>query len=180
MNDYISRGQAQKRLNCTKETMYKLLRSGVLESARKENGGWLVSSKSLEAFIQSTWTENGADELSLQKRIAQLKNCISYLTQLLDENGIPYPDLEPGIVNSLSNTYYVGSAPFNDKSLVDLRLSRRIMYILNNNGILSLNELTSLSFKELLGLKGIGKKSIYQITSKLEKRGLSLKPDVDD
>ena len=42
MNDYISRGQAQKRLNCTKETMYKLLRSGVLESARKEKW-WLAS-----------------------------------------------------------------------------------------------------------------------------------------
>ena len=50
MKEYISRIQAQRALGLNKDLMMRLLRTGEIESARKENGGWLVSIESLEDY----------------------------------------------------------------------------------------------------------------------------------
>ena len=61
MSEFISRAQAQKLLGCDKDTMVRLLRSGEIETSRKENGAWLVSYDSLEKYMETTWTIKDSD-----------------------------------------------------------------------------------------------------------------------
>ena len=90
MDVFLSRMQAQKILGCDKNTMLQIIRSGRVESARKENGGLLVSKQSLEHFIETAWTESSIDVILLQKIIAELKAENADLKRVIKEHGIDY------------------------------------------------------------------------------------------
>ena len=175
MDNFITRAKAQKLLGCTKETMLELLRSGEIASHRKENGAWLVSMSSLETFIKSSWTENESNPALLQKRIVQLKNGISYLKGLLDENGIAYPNLDSSILDGLVPCSDDEKQSRNDLSLVSLALPPRALHSLYMKGVNTIPQLLALTYLDLLKCSGIGRKTALLIVKQLEANGLALK-----
>ena len=174
MQEYITRNQAQNRLGCTKEMMRELLRSGEVSSIHKENGGWLVSVKSLDEYIRSNWSEHDANPLALQKIIVKLKAEIVYLRSLLDDNHIDYSRqlffFERG--GQINNSFK--GAPEISLSLDDLTLSNRALNALRKNGIGSVHQLIMLSEKELLMCPGVGNHTLHNIKERLSDNGLSL------
>ena len=174
MKDYISRGQAQNLLGCSKETIMELLRTGELETKRKENGGWLVSTDSLKAFINNVWTEEDGRPIALQKRITELKAEVAYLRSLLEENNIEYEKHGVGIDRVKTSFLQGSNQPQDDISIIDLRLSNRALKALDDNGIHSIQQLLSLSRNDLMRYPGIGKYTVNHIVNKLQLKGLDL------
>lgn len=164
MTEYISRQQAQKLLGCDKDTIVRLLRSGEIESARKENGGWLVSYDSLERFMATNWTIREDNVGKLQKVIAELTAENKYLKKLLEDNGIAYN----GAINPVA-------PPNPDISIIDLAIPPRALRALDINGIHSIDQLKVMTMKDLLALDGVGTKAATAIKTQLAKYGLTLR-----
>ena len=165
MTDYISRAQAQKLLGCDKETMVRLLRSGEIESSRKENGAWLVSYDSLEKYMATTWSIKDDDAGKLQKIIAELKAENQHLKELLDANGISY-----------DNSTKVEIVPQEaDITIVDLHIPNRAIVALGRNRVYTIDQLRKMTMNDLLALDGIGKKAANAIKSQLALHGLELR-----
>ena len=155
MEDYISRIQAQRILGCNKDTMMRLLRSGEIESSRKENGGWLVSIESLEEFKKrrKDYSTNLAE---LQRLVTVYKEENHALKVLLNENGIRYE----GIISEINQ-----KSP--TVSIIDLSLPKRVLVSLSSNGIYSIEQLRKMTTTELKSMYGIGKKTVNIIRSRL-------------
>lgn len=162
MSDYISRAQAQKLLGCDKDTMIRLLRSGEIESSRKENGAWLVLYDSLEQYLATTWTVKDDNVGKLQKIIAELKTENRRLKQLLEENGISYDDATQTPVEHKDT----------DITIIDLFIPNRAIVALERNGIRTIDQLRRMNRKDLLALDGIGKKAAKAIQSQLALHGI--------
>ena len=175
MDEFITRARAQKLLGCTKETIIELLRSGEIASQRKDNGAWLVSLNSLNAFMKSTWTEDENDPILLQKRIVQLKNGVSYLKSILDENGIDYPDLDKSIIDGFETSSIEEDLSKNDLSLLSLKLPPHALHSLYMRGINTIQQLQALSYLDLMKCSGIGRKTSLLIVKRLEEKGLALR-----
>lgn len=165
MSEYISRAQAQKLLGCDKDTMVRLLRSGEIESSRKENGAWLVSYDSLEKYMATTWTIKDDDAGKLQKIIAELKAENERLKVLLDEHGIPYDDPVKKEVEPKEA----------DMTIIDLHIPNRAIVALERNRIHTIDQLRKMTIRDLLALEGIGKKAANIIKSQLALYGLELR-----
>jgi len=165
MTDYISRAQAQKLLGCDKETILRLLRTGEIESSRKENGGWLVSYDSLEKYMATSWTVRDDSVRNLQILIAELKAENQYLKELLDTNGISYGDSDKEPIDTKNA----------DIAIIDLSIPRRAIVALDRNGIHTIDQLCKMTMKDLLALDGIGKKAAGAIKSQLALHGLGLR-----
>lgn len=169
MSDFISRQQAQKLLGCDKDTMMRLLRSGELETSRKENGGWLVSYDSLEKYMATTWTIREDNVGALQKIIAELKAENQHLKALLDENGISY-NAEASILPTRQPIQKDA-----DITIIDLHIPNRAIVALERNGVYTIEQLRRMTRKDLLALDGIGKKAANAIQSQLTLHGLALR-----
>ncbi len=165
MTEFISRMQAQKLLGCDKDTIIKLLRSGAIESSRKENGGWLVSYDSLEKYMATTWTEKDDNVGNLQKIIADLKAENQRLKKLLDDNGISYEEA------SKAPAFKEGP----DITIIDLYIPNRAIVALERNGVHTIDQLRRMTMKDLMALDGIGKKAATAIKSQLTQHGLELR-----
>lgn len=165
MKEFISRGRAQKLLGCDKDTIMQLLRSGEIESSRKENGGWLVSYDSLEKYMATTWTEKDANVGNLQKIIAELKAENQRLKKLLDDNGISYGGTPVEPENS--------DGP--DVSIIDLHIPNRAIIALERNGVHTIDQLRKMTIKDLMAFDGIGKKAASAIKLQLARFGLELR-----
>lgn len=165
MSEYISRIQAQKLLGCDKDTIVRLLRSGEIESSRKENGGWLVSYDSLERYMATSWTVRDDKVSNLQKIIAELKAENQHLKELLNANGIPYDD----------SAIAPKPAQNADISIIDLYIPNRAIVALERNGVHTIDQLRKMTMKDLLALDGIGKKAANAIKSQLALHGLELR-----
>lgn len=163
MTDYISRAKAQKLLGCDKDTMVRLLRSGEIESSRKENGGWLVSYDSLEEYM-SKQSNSDTEIDELKNTIVALRRENESLKELLEENGISTEALnnKPDIVSG-------------DLSIADLGLPPRAMNALSSNGIWSIHALLKMSMKDLRKYNNIGRKTALIIEAKLQENGLHLR-----
>lgn len=163
MTDYISRAQAQKLLGCDKDNMVRLLRSGEIESSRKENGAWLVSYDSLEEYMsKQSKSETEIDEL--KNTIAALRRENEALKELLEENGISIE-----AQNSESEIFS------GDLSIADLGLPPRALNALSSNGIWSIHALVKMSMKDLRKYNNIGRKTALIIEAKLQEKGLHLR-----
>lgn len=90
MEGYISRIIAQRRLGCTKESILELLRNGVIESKRKENGGLLVFVSSLEKYMRINLLEDVSRPHLLQQKIVALNSEVARLKDILDKYHIDY------------------------------------------------------------------------------------------
>lgn len=165
MSEFISRAQAQKLLGCNKDTILELLRSGVIASSRKENGGWLVSYDSLEEYMNSSWPIREESVPALQQTIAQLEKENTRLKALLKEHGIDYEADDAKTKDSLAD----------DISIADLGLNDRALVALDRAGIHSIDLLRKMTMKDLMSIEGIGKKTATAIKSKLLKNGLVLR-----
>ena len=159
MTEYISRLQAQKLLGCDKDTILDLLRSGAIESSRKENGGWLVSYDSLEEYMKSSWPIREDSVPVLQKALAQLEAENQRLKALLEGNGIPY-EKEEIAANGSSER---------EISIADLGLNNRALVALDRAGIHSIDLLRKMTYKDLMSLDGVGKKTATSIKYNLQK-----------
>ena len=159
MDEYVSRIAAQKRLGCSKEKILKLLRSGEIASMRKENGGWLVSCDSLEAYYVKR--KDRIMRISkLQDTINLLRDENRYLKSLLNDAGIHYA----GESNDIQNKSLSGSV-----TKLDLPIS--ILSLLVKNGIRSIDQLCKMSLDDLKRLDGIGAKRALIIMNKLKSSG---------
>jgi DNA-directed RNA polymerase alpha subunit len=165
MKDFISRAQAQRILGCDKDTMVKLLRTGEIDSSRKENGGWLVSYDSLEIYLSTTWTVRDGDVAALQKAIAKLKSENQALKKLLDDNGISY---ERVLGDELPS-------PPREITIIDLDIPPRALRSLDLYGIHTIEQLCRMTRKDLLAMDGIGKKAVMAINAQLSKNGFELR-----
>ncbi len=162
MKEFISRIQAQRILGCDKDTMVKLLRTGEIESTRKENGGWLVSSDSLKLYMEKL-TERVENIAELQRIIAAYKEENRMLKQLLMENGIHFQGELVDVPTS---------AP--DVAIIDLDLPKRVLVAFNRHHIHSISQLCNMTVTELKSLDGIGRKAVELIQSRLGKYRLHL------
>lgn len=160
MKEYISRIQAQKILGCNKEAMMLLLRSGEIETSRKENGGWLVSVNSLEEFKKRS-KDCVSSVVELKRLVAAYKEENNELKRLLDENGIQYKNL----------TSKCAQKSF-DITINDLCLPTRVLVSLNAHGINSVAQLCKMTDTELTSLRGFGKKTVSLIKSRLASFGI--------
>ena len=160
MKEYISRIQAQRVLGVNKVIMMGLLRSGEIESARKENGGWLVSIESLENYRKKR-KESVATVADLQRLVNAYKEENRKLKQLLKENGINYEGTACDSVEKKP-----------DISIIDLYLPQRAVYALDAHGVHSLEQLRNMTINELKSLDGIGKKTAALIRSRLLSFGI--------
>lgn len=135
--------------------MMRLLRSGEIESSRKENGGWLVSIESLEEFKKrrKDYSTNLAE---LQRLVTVYKEENHALKVLLNENGIRYE----GIISEINQ-----KSP--TVSIIDLSLPKRVLVSLSSNGIYSIEQLRKMTTTELKSMYGIGKKTVNIIRSRL-------------
>ena len=165
MPKYISRAQAQKILGCDKDTIIKLLRSGEIDSSRKENGGWLVSYDSLETYLSTTWTVRNGDVADLQKIIVKLKAENQALKKLLDDHGISYDGLFDEELPS----------PVKEIAIIDLDIPPRAIRSLDLYGIHTIEHLCGMTSKDLLAMEGIGKKAVMAIKAQLAKHGFELR-----
>lgn len=165
MSEFISRAQAQKLLGCDKDTMVRLLRSGEIESSRKENGAWLVSYDSLEKYMATTWTIKDDDAAKLQRIIADLKAENEHLKALLDEHNISFDD-------SFKEDITPKEA---DITIIDLHIPNRAIVALERNRIHTIDQLRKMTMRDLLALDGIGKKAANIIKSQLALHGLELR-----
>lgn len=165
MSEFISRAQAQKLLGCDKDTMVRLLRSGEIETSRKENGAWLVSYDSLEKYMETTWTIKDGDAGKLQSIIAELKAENQRLKTLLDEHGISYDD---SVKVEVAHTK-------EGITIVDLHIPNRAIVALEKNRIHTIEQLRKMTLQELLALEGIGKKAANVIKAQLALHGLELR-----
>lgn len=165
MSEFISRAQAQKLLGCNRDTILELLRSGVIASSRKENGGWLVSYDSLEEYMASSWPIREESVPALQQAIAQLEKENTRLKALLKEYGIDYEADDAKTKDSSAD----------DISIADLGLNDRALVALGRTGIHSIDLLRKMTMKDLMSIEGIGKKTATAIKSKLLKNGLALR-----
>ena len=165
MKDFISRAQAQKILGCDKDTMVKLLRSGEIDSSRKENGGWLVSYDSLETYLATTWTVRSGDAAALQKTIAKLKAENQALKKLLDDHEISFDGLFEEELPS----------PPKELAIIDLDIPPRAIRSLDLYGIHTIEQLRRMTAKDLLAMDGIGKKAVMAIKAQLAKHGFELR-----
>lgn len=165
MSEFISRAQAQKLLGCDKDTMVRLLRSGEIETSRKENGAWLVSYDSLEKYMETTWTIKDSDAGKLQSIIAELKAENQRLKTLLDEHGISYND---SVKVKVAHTK-------EEITIVDLHIPNRAIVALEKNRIHTIEQLRKMTLQELLALEGIGKKAANVIKAQLALHGLELR-----
>ena len=160
MKEYISRIQAQRALGLNKDLMMRLLRTGEIESARKENGGWLVSIESLEDYRKKR-KESVATVADLQRLVNAYKEENRKLKKLLEENGINY-----------EGTACDGIEKKPDISIIDLYLPKRAVYALDAHGVHSLEQLRNMTINELKSLDGIGKKTAALIRSRLLSFGI--------
>lgn len=165
MKEFISRIQAQRILGCDKDTMVKLLRTGEIESSRKENGGWLVSSDSLETYLATTWTVRSGDAAALQKTIAKLKAENQALKKLLDDHEISFDGLFEEELPS----------PPKELAIIDLDIPPRAIRSLDLYGIHTIEQLRRMTAKDLLAMDGIGKKAVMAIKAQLAKHGFELR-----
>ena len=165
MSEFISRAQAQKLLGCDKDTMVRLLRSGEIETSRKENGAWLVSYDSLEKYMETTWTIKDSDAGKLQSIIAELKAENQRLKTLLYEHGISYDD---SVKVEVAHTK-------EEITIVDLHIPNRAIVALEKNRIHTIEQLRKMTLQELLALEGIGKKAANVIKAQLALHGLELR-----
>lgn len=165
MSEFISRAQAQKLLGCNRDTILELLRSGVIASSRKENGGWLVSYDSLEEYMNSSWPIREESVPALQQAIAQLEKENTRLKALLKEHGIDYEADDAKTKDSSAD----------DISIADLGLNDRALVALDRAGIHSIDLLRKMTMKDLMSIEGIGKKTATAIKSNLLKNGLVLR-----
>ena len=163
MKEYISRIQAQRRLGCDKTKMMKLLRTGVIESSRKENGGWLVSLDSLKEYMEKR-TEQVERITELHRIIDAYKEENRKLKQLLIENGILY---QGELVDAPTTTL--------DVAIIDLDLPRRVLISFDRNHIHSISQLCNMTVTELKSLDGIGRKAVELIQAGLNYYGLHLR-----
>ena len=162
MSEFISRFQAQKILGCNKNTMVNLLRTGEIDSSRKENGGWLVSYDSLKLYMGKR-AERIESIAELKRVIAAYKEENLKLKRLLNENGIQY---HGGLVDAPVTTLEV--------AIIDLDLPKRVLVAFERNHIHSISQLCNMTVMELKSLDGIGRKAVELIQSKLEQYGLHL------
>lgn len=65
----------------------------------------------------------------------------------------------------------------NNNSIEDLGLSVRAYNCLYRTGIRKLNEITDMTESELMSVRNMGKKTVEEITKKLEEYGLKLKSE---
>ena len=72
MDEFFSRIAAQKRLGCSKETILKLLHSGVIDSMRKENGGCFC--QQFGGFMRSFLMEDVSHPRLLLQRFFELNS----------------------------------------------------------------------------------------------------------
>ena len=163
MTDYISRAQAQKLLGCDKDTMVRLLRSGEIETSRKDNGGWLVSYDSLEEYM-SKHAKSEIEINDLKNTIVALRRENEALKKILAENGIMTETLNTEPANDSG-----------DLSIADLGLPPRAMNALRSNGIWSIHALVNMSIKDLRKYNNIGRKTALIIEAKLQENGLHLR-----
>lgn len=162
MEGYISRQTAIKRLGCTKEDMNRFLRDGLIDYKRKDGGGYLISEESLKAF-----SKEHLNEVAIKNdRIQQLEEENRYLRGLLTENGIVIPEMPSSKTQS------------SQSALGLFALSRRTMAIFRANGIKTVEDLASYSISELKSLKGIGRKTIEELSWFLSLRNLSFKDEL--
>ena len=163
MSGFISRAQAQRILGCNKDTMVNLLRSGEIDSSRKENGGWLVSYDSLKQYMEKR-TERIENIAELQRVIAAYKEENRKLKEILDENGIDY---QGELVDVPATNPEV--------AIIDLNLPKRVLVAFDRNHIHSISQLCNMTVLELKSFDGIGRKAVELIQTSLNNYGLHLR-----